>query len=116
MRWWGEGRGVEPSALRGQVEPAEPQRLGAQRPLWAHRGGEHRRGRDAGLRRVGPWEPGASGELSLGGCRRKAVGFGRVSGSAPRGLNDLHLYDPEAGRLKQTAGTADASEVRFNSL
>ena len=59
----------------------------------------------------------ASGELSLGGCRRKAVGFGGV----PRGayvtyLNDLHLYDPEAGSLKQTAGTADTSEVRFNSL
>ena len=44
-------------------------------------------------------------------CRRKAVGFGRVLGGAPRGnLNDLHLYDPEAGSLKQTAGSADMSE------
>ncbi|OLP91384.1 hypothetical protein AK812_SmicGene26923 [Symbiodinium microadriaticum] len=32
-------------------------------------------------------------------------------GWGPGSLNDLHLYDPEAGRLKQTAGTADASEV-----
>ena len=58
----------------------------------------------------------ASGELSLGGCRRKAVGFGGV----PRGayvtyLNDLHLYDPEAGSLKQTAGTADTSDQTLNN-
>ena len=45
--------------------------------------------------------------------RRFRAGFG----GAPQGYyNDLHLYDPEAGSLKQTAGTADASEVRFNSL
>ena len=74
--------------------------------------------------------PGAGGMLVFGGydgsrglgralswrVQEKGRRFRAGFGVAPRGEeNDLHLYDPEAGSLKQTAGTADTSEVRSNS-
>ncbi|CAE7938309.1 gefF, partial [Symbiodinium sp. KB8] len=51
--------------------------------------------------------PSAGGMLVFGGLDASLD----ANGDQRTYLNDLHLYDPQAGSLKQTAGTADMSEA-----
>eukprot|EP00439_Symbiodinium_sp_Y106_P086584 s52_g34.t1 len=77
------------------LDPAEPERLGAQPPQFECRSLQRQRRWPAGLRWLGRQQ----GPLDLfGSCGERVSGLTGGWAALRGSLNDLHLYETEAGR------------------